>query len=197
MYQDRNNAHVHIHTHTHTQQKVWLQREEWFTSSGLTKIYIQTGRHGESQIHSTLPTTQNHLLTDLELDGKLFHLRLVVGVVSGHPAPGGLGGGHGFELHGGGDEVVARHLQHLLAAQQHSEQHCTRMEEHLQVRRRWGGKGKKCLLEDTAALGTTLHTGGRTPTGKKTTGWKGEKMPSGGYSSTRNHTAHRWKNTYR
>ena len=86
---------------------------------------------------------------------------LVVSVVSGHPAPGGLGGGHGFELHGGGDEVVARHLQHLLAAQQHSEQHCTQVGGKTHTgKKTMGGKEKNCLLVEEAALETALYTGG-------------------------------------
>ena len=68
--------------------------------------------------------------------------------------------------------------------QQHSEPHCTQVEESIHTGKTMvGWKGKKnCLLVEAAALGTALHTGGEehTHTGKMTMGWKGEKpLPSG------------------
>ena len=73
LYVSSPKMHMHLHTHKQ-QQKVWLQREEQFTSSGLTKIYRQTdgqtGRHGQSNIHPTFHNSVNGVLKTKQTKNK-------------------------------------------------------------------------------------------------------------------------------
>ena len=99
----------------------------------LTETNRGRGRQAKAACFKHVHTSERapqaeRALTDLEPNSKLFHSRVVVGVVRRHPAPDGLVGGHGLKPDAGGDEVVAAHLQHLLATHQHSEQYCRQEE---------------------------------------------------------------------
>ena len=61
----------------------------------------------------------------------------------------------------------------------------------------WGGKEKSAFWwKQQHSKQHCTQVEESTHTGKKTMGWKGKKLPSGGSSSTRNSTTHRWGRTH-